>query len=197
MKLAERLTQNTGMQDPLQSAVQESARPHVAFCQWMGAEMSKHDEHLWSLFQREAFDLVTHYRDLQTQQPAPPPPPPAVQLPPMPLQPQPQPHQPRPWSVPLQSSPPFQQQITPAWQLGPSEFQHHGWPTFLPNLFSLNTSGLSGIFDQTATLPGQMSSTLTTPDNLRPCSQASRTGDRPSMSDVMRTAQSTLEPDQE
>ena len=103
LKLADRLTQNTGMQDWLQYAVQESARPRIAFCQWMGAEMSNLDEHLWSLFMREAFDLVTRYRDLQTQQPAPPPPY-AVQLPPMP--PQPQPHQPRPWSAPRSQHPP-------------------------------------------------------------------------------------------
>ena len=33
VKLAERLTQDTGMQDWLQSSVQESAKPHVTFCQ--------------------------------------------------------------------------------------------------------------------------------------------------------------------
>ena len=33
LKLVDRLTQNIGVQDQLQSAVQEAARPHVAFCQ--------------------------------------------------------------------------------------------------------------------------------------------------------------------
>ena len=68
VKLAEKLTQNTGVQDWLQSVVQESAKPCITFCQWMGAEMSSLDENLWSLFQWEAFDFVTRYRDLQTQQ---------------------------------------------------------------------------------------------------------------------------------
>ena len=57
LKLAARLTQKTGVQDRLQSAVQESARPCVTFCQWMGVEMSNLDKHLWSLFMWEAFDL--------------------------------------------------------------------------------------------------------------------------------------------
>ena len=55
MKLVDKITENTGMQDWLQSAVQESAKPRVAFCQWMGAEMSILDANLWSSFQREAF----------------------------------------------------------------------------------------------------------------------------------------------
>ena len=66
IKLADRLSQNTGMQDRLQSAMQEHARPCVVFCQWMGAEMSNLDEHLWTLIMREAVDLVTQYRQLQT-----------------------------------------------------------------------------------------------------------------------------------
>ena len=59
LKLADQLSQNTGMQDRLQSAVQESAKPRIAFCQWMGLEMSKLDEELWTGFMHEAFDLVT------------------------------------------------------------------------------------------------------------------------------------------
>ena len=57
MKLAERITANTVMQDRLQSAVQESANPCVAFFQWMGVEVSSLDNNLWSLFQWEAFEL--------------------------------------------------------------------------------------------------------------------------------------------
>ena len=44
LKLADCLSQNTGMQDWLQSTVQESAKHSIAFCQWMGLEMSKVDE---------------------------------------------------------------------------------------------------------------------------------------------------------
>ena len=87
VKLAERINANTVMQDRVQSAVQESAKPCIAFCQWMGAEVSSLDGNLWLLFQWEAFDLVTRYHDQQTQQLAPPhpspPPPAAVWLPPM------------------------------------------------------------------------------------------------------------------
>ena len=120
LKLADRFSQNTGMQDRLQSAVQESAKPCIAFCQWMCLEMSKLDEVLWTGFMRKAFDLVMRYRQLQIQQPAPPhpPPPQAVQQPPV----HPQPYQPpvHPWSTPLLPSPLFQQQMNPAWQPGPS-----------------------------------------------------------------------------
>ena len=44
LKLADCLSQNTGMQDRLATAVQERASPGLAFCQWMGLEMSKLDE---------------------------------------------------------------------------------------------------------------------------------------------------------
>ena len=93
LKLADHLSQDTGVQDRLQSAVQESAKPDITFCQWMGSEMSKVDKELWTGFMHETFDLVACYRQLQTQQPAPPPPPPppqAVQQPRV----QPQPYQP-------------------------------------------------------------------------------------------------------
>ena len=134
LKLANRLSQNTGVQDRLQSAVQESAKPCITFCQWMGLEMSKLHEELWTGFMHEAFDLVMCYRLLQTQQPAPPPPPPqAVQQPPV----QPQPYQPSmyPWSVPPLPSPPFRQQLNPSWQPGPSTefFGRPLPPTFWPS----------------------------------------------------------------
>ena len=107
MKLVDKIAENTGMQDQLQSDVQGSAKPRFAFCQWMGVELSFIEANLWSSFQWEAFDLVTRYRDLQTPQPAPPPPHQmAVPLPPMPPQQQIQ-HQPHSTSVPLQRSPPF------------------------------------------------------------------------------------------
>ena len=67
LKLADRLSQNTGMQDRLQSAVQESAKPCITFCQWMGLEMSKLDKEHWTGFMHKALDLVTRYRQLQTQ----------------------------------------------------------------------------------------------------------------------------------
>ena len=127
LKLADHLSQNTGVQDQLQSAVQESGKPPVAFCQWMGLEMmSKLDEELWTGFMCEAFDLVAHYRQLQTQQLAPPPPPPqAVQQTSV----QPQPYQPSvpPWSAPPLPSPPFWQQMDPAWQPGPSTEFNQGY----------------------------------------------------------------------
>ena len=96
LKLADRLFQNIGMQDRLTTTVQESAKPCLAFCQWMGLEMSKLDEELWTGVMHEAFNLVECYRTLQAQQPAPPPPPPAphaAQLPPV----QPQQQQPFVW----------------------------------------------------------------------------------------------------
>ena len=46
VKLAEKITANTVMQDQLQSAVQESAKPCIAFCQWMGVEMSSLNDNL-------------------------------------------------------------------------------------------------------------------------------------------------------
>ena len=66
LKLADHLSQNTGMQDWLQSAVQESAKPCIAFCQWMGLEMSKLVEELWTGFMCKAFNLVEGYRSLQS-----------------------------------------------------------------------------------------------------------------------------------
>ena len=156
----------------------------------------------------QAFDLVTCYRQLQTQQPAPPPPSPpppqAVQQPPV----QRQLYQPsmRPWSAPPLQSPPFWQQLNPAWQSGPStDFQHQGWPSFAPNLSALNTSGLSTYLDPTGQPPGPTSSTLSTPDAHRPGSWASSTDDcrvsstsaiqSASTSNIMRAAQHTLKPD--
>ena len=69
------------MQDQLTATLQEAARPRVAFCQWMGLEVANLDEQLWTAFMQEAFEMVTRYRQLQTQQPAGPPhPPPAVPL---------------------------------------------------------------------------------------------------------------------
>ena len=133
LKLVDWLSQNTGMQDRLQSAVKKSAKPNIAFCQWMGLEMSKLDEELWTGFMYEAFDLVMRYRQFQTQQPAPLPPPPTQAV--LPPSVQPQPYQPsvRPWSMPPLSSPPFRQQLNPSWQPGPStKFQHQGWPSFTP-----------------------------------------------------------------
>ena len=59
LKLADRLSQNTGVKHWLQSTVQESAKPSIAFCQWMGLEMSKLDDELWTGFMHETFDLVT------------------------------------------------------------------------------------------------------------------------------------------
>ena len=83
MKLVDKITENTGVQDQLPSAVQKGAQPHFAFCQWMGAELSFIDTNLWSSFQQEAFDLVTRYRDLQQPAPPPLPPPMALPIPPM------------------------------------------------------------------------------------------------------------------
>ena len=50
LKLADLLSQNTGMQDQLQSTVQESAKPCITFCQRMGLEISKLEEELWTGF---------------------------------------------------------------------------------------------------------------------------------------------------
>ena len=123
MKLVDKITENTGMQDQLQSAVQEGAKPRFTFCQWMGAELSFIDANMWSSFQREAFDLVARYCDLQ--QPGPPPPPPlpmALPIPPMPPQQQIQ-HQPLPMSAPPTESPSFQHLTPPAaWQPGPGDY---------------------------------------------------------------------------
>ena len=80
MKLVNKITENTGMQDRLQSTVQEGAQPCFAFCQWMCAELSFIEANLWSSFQREAIDLVATYRDLQQQAPPPPPPPPLMAM---------------------------------------------------------------------------------------------------------------------
>ena len=50
MKMVDKITKNTGVQDRLQSAVQESAKPWIAFCQWMGAGLSFIDANLWFSF---------------------------------------------------------------------------------------------------------------------------------------------------
>ena len=70
VKLCNHLTENTGIQDRLQSTVQEDTRPCVAFCQWMGLEVANLDEQLWTAFTQQAFEMVTCYRQLQDQQPA-------------------------------------------------------------------------------------------------------------------------------
>ena len=46
LKQADRLSINTGVQDLLASAVQESTNPCLAFSQWMGLEMCKLSEEL-------------------------------------------------------------------------------------------------------------------------------------------------------
>ena len=128
LNLVDKISENTGMQDRLQSAVEESAKPRFAFCKWMGAELAFIDANLWFSFQREAFDMVTRYHDLQPQQPAPPPPlPPPMAVPLMLPQQQIQ-HPPRPVSVPPHGSPPFWQPSPAAWQHGPVDYT--GWPTF-------------------------------------------------------------------
>ena len=200
--LVARMNENTAVQDRLESAVLEAAQPCIAFCQWMGLEVAKLGEHLWTDFTQEAFGLVTCYKRLQTQQPAAPPhPPPSLPQPPV----QPQLQQPpmRPWSVPPQPSPTFRHQLNQPWQPGPStststEFQHQGWPSFAHNLSALNTCGLSTYLDPTLQVPGHTSSTLSTPDAHRLVSRASSIGDgqRASTSDVMRAAQHILEDEQ-
>ena len=45
LKLAEWLSLNTGVQDCLASAVQESSNPCLAFCQWMGLECAGTTRH--------------------------------------------------------------------------------------------------------------------------------------------------------
>ena len=79
LKLADCLSQNTGVQYRLATAVQESPKPCLAFCQWIGVEMSKLDEEQWTGFMHKVFNLVECYRTFQAQQPAPPHPPPAPQ----------------------------------------------------------------------------------------------------------------------
>ena len=101
LKLVDRLSDNTTVQNRIKSAVQQGNSARVAFCQWMGLEMSKIDEELWTGFMREGFDLVTRYRQMQGQQLGPPPPPQ------QPLQQQFQGNV-RPWS-----SPPSRQQSWP------------------------------------------------------------------------------------
>ena len=66
LKLVDKIAEKTGMQDRLKSAVQETPKPRFAFCQSVGVELTFIDANLWSSFQREVFDLVTRYRDLQT-----------------------------------------------------------------------------------------------------------------------------------
>ena len=46
LSLVVRMNKNTAIQDRLQSAEQEAARPRIAFCQCMGLEMAKLDEPL-------------------------------------------------------------------------------------------------------------------------------------------------------
>ena len=65
LKLADFLSQNTGVQDRLATAVQDSTDPRLAFCQWMGLEMSKLDKELWTGFMHESFNPVEHYTNLQ------------------------------------------------------------------------------------------------------------------------------------
>ena len=111
LSLVARMSDNTAIQDRLQSVEQEAARPRCAFCQWMGLEMAKLDEPLWMDFMDDAFALVTRYKRAQSLQPpaAPPRPPPAVLQPPV----QPQLQQPpvRPYSVPPQLSSSYRYQL--------------------------------------------------------------------------------------
>ena len=58
LTLAEWLNLNTGVQDRLGSAVQESSNLHLAFCQWMGLEACKLSEELWTRFMQESFQMI-------------------------------------------------------------------------------------------------------------------------------------------
>ena len=80
LKLADWLNLNTGVEDQLASAVQESTNPRLAFCQWMGLGMSKLSEEQWTGFIRDSFNKVKSYRNLQGQLPVHPPPLPAQLL---------------------------------------------------------------------------------------------------------------------
>ena len=186
LKLADCLSQNTGMQDRQATAVQESTNPRLAFCQWMGLEMSQLDE-LWTGFIHEWFNLVECHRNLQAHQPVPSPPPQPAQLPAV------QPRQQQlpfvhPLSVPLLASPPtFRQQFNQPWQPS-TDFQPQGWPTLRPNLSGLNTSGLSGFLDLAGQTSGPgTSSVLSTPEAPRPGSTGSNT------SEVLRAAYQTMD----
>ena len=98
------------------------------------------------------------------------------------------------WSAPPQPSPlSYRPQQNQPWQPGPStstDYQGLGWPSFAPSLSALNTSGLSSYLYPTA--PADESSTLSTPDGQRPSNRASSFGDRPTTSDVVRSAQHVL-----
>ena len=119
LKLSDHLSQNTGVQDQLATAVQESTSPHLAFCQWMGLEMSKLDNELWTGFSREAFNLVEHYRTIQAHQPVPHPlPPQLAQLPAVQPQQQPLPFVHHLSGPPLVSPPTYHQQLNQPWQPG-------------------------------------------------------------------------------
>ena len=194
LKLANDLSQNAGMQDWLQSTVQEHAKPCFTFCQWMGLEVSKLDKELWKascarhstmwhatgssrpsswhlLLLRLLLRLCSNHKCSHS-------------------------------SINLLCSPGvhLQQQMNRTWQPGPStEFQHQRWPPFNPNLSALNTSGLSSLLDLTGQSRGPTSSMLSPRDDQRPGSWVSSTINvqRASTSDVMRTDQHPLEPDQE
>ena len=101
----------------------------------MGLEMSNLDEHLWRGFMQEVFDLVTCYRQLQTQHPAPPPPPPTVPLPPV----QPQPQQPQKAALERPSAavtpiPAAAESVFAAWPLHQHQVPASGMAVLSPKL---------------------------------------------------------------
>ena len=179
LKLAEWLSLNTGVQDRLASAVQESTNPCVAFCQWMGLEACKLSEELWTGFMHDSFQVMERYRQLQAQHPVPPPPQPAQRLA-VQLQQQ-QSGFVRPLSAPPVVSPPsFHQQMphSQLWQPSADLRPHQGWSSFSANLSGLNTSG-----------PGT-SSQMHTPEG-RPVNRTSRT------SDILRSVSQAMDQDEE
>ena len=199
LKLAKWLNLNTGVQDRLASAVQESTNPCLAFCQWMGLEACKLSEELWTGFMHDSFQMMECYRQLQAQQPVTPPPPPPqpAQHPAVQLQQQQSGFMCPSSAPPVVSPPSFHQQMTDTqlWQPSADLQPHHGWPTFSMNLSGLNTSGLSSFFDQAVgqpsrpPMPGTISPINTTEG--RPVNRTSST------SDILRTVNQAMDQDQE
>ena len=60
------------VQDQLEAVVQGGSNDRIAWCQWMGLEMSKLSEDLWMSFMQESSTMILHFRQLQQQQQVPP-----------------------------------------------------------------------------------------------------------------------------
>ena len=69
LKLVDQASESQKLCQQVEDAIAGTNNPRTAFTQWMGAEVSNLPAHLWNKFQRDAFELVMRYKEMDTLQP--------------------------------------------------------------------------------------------------------------------------------